>query len=367
MRELPFLGGSLQHRDGHHERAQRTSQIVGDEREVLLSLLLEEPQVRDVAKDDDCQRDLSARVSHARPRGGEPAPLSVQTHPQDLVVHELLASQRARERPIVAVEGALLEIVRLSRVDLIDPAQLRISESEDHARRLVDHHDAAAPVDDRDPLAQVLEERVELRALLRLGLGALLLSNAGQHEPLVERAAKLLAVQAEALPLALHSTVLDRAFHAPEHLFVLQRLDEVVVQARAQADEHRLSFVERRHQDDGKVGVDLVQALAQRHTVHLRHAQIREDDVGRREPGCGERRLAVLGARHREPVPPQQDREPPARFVVVIDHEDPRWRRALARPRHLARRSSRVSYCPRHSPPLFARTRPPTDREYFPF
>ena len=60
-------------RDEHQDAVQRIAKIVGDERQVFVALLLQEPQLRHVPKHDDRQRDVAAVVPHARrpsTRGG---------------------------------------------------------------------------------------------------------------------------------------------------------------------------------------------------------------------------------------------------------------------------------------------------------
>ena len=175
-------------------------------------------------------------VSHARARGHDAAPLAVRSRAEHLVVHELLASQRAHERTLLGARGGAPR-------DREPRSALSASTVRADPRRPTPRMARAASlsirtrplaVGDDDALAQVLEQRVELRALLRLGLGVLLLADAAQHEALVERAIELLLLDASRSRRASARSTHQRTAS------YFKRLDEVVLRPRPQALDHRL-------------------------------------------------------------------------------------------------------------------------------
>src|ERR1035438_1060110 len=192
-----------------------------DERQVFIALPLHAPKLGDVSKYDNRQRDVPFVVLHARTPRQEVAPLAVPSDAKHLVVRELLALQCAHERALLARESSTLEVLRLQRLERVQGAQIVVPKAENGPRGVVHHPQVTAPVADGDAFAQVLEKRVELRTVPRLGFRVLLLSDTAQEEVLVESAIEIVLLE-------LRTASRDRALHAPEDHVVLQRLDEGV-------------------------------------------------------------------------------------------------------------------------------------------
>ncbi len=119
----PFLLHRLpQHAGERDDRAERVAKVVRDERGVLFPLLFETPQLRHVTKDDDRQRDLAVRISHARACRHHPSRLAVRWQAKNLAVHEVLATKCAAERVFFATQRVALGVLEFQIVEYASPS-----------------------------------------------------------------------------------------------------------------------------------------------------------------------------------------------------------------------------------------------------
>ena len=81
--------------------------------------------------------------------------------------------------------------------------------------------------------------------------------------------------------------------NAREEGFELQGFREVVVRAGPHPEDDRFHVAERSNQDDGEVGIELVQALAQFYSANHGHTQVRDDHVRSGVAGVAERGPSV--------------------------------------------------------------------------
>ena len=93
--------------------------------------------------------------------------------------------------------------------------------------------------------------------------------------------------------VALQAQLLERLLEDDEHRVHVERLDEVVLGARAHRLDRRLDARERGHHHEHGVGALLARALEERDAVHARHADVGEDRR-RREPGEQRERLLAV-------------------------------------------------------------------------
>ena len=215
----------------------------------FVTFALQTPQVRDVPKDDDRQRDFAVVVSYTRTCRHDASLFAIRSPVQVLVATDRLSPQRAHERTLLGAEPSPLEITSLRPVDCVDGTWSLVPDGQDGASGTIEHQDAAAGVGDDDPFAQVLEQRGELGVLLRFGLGVRLLPDTAQYEALVEPAM-------EPFRFALRDAPRDRALHAQEDRFTLKRFDETVLRSHAEALDHRLRVRRTRHHDHRQIAID---------------------------------------------------------------------------------------------------------------
>jgi hypothetical protein len=107
-----------------------------------------------------------------------------------------------------------------------------------------------------------------------------------------------------------------------EQLLALEGLDEVVVGAGVQPLDARLDRVARRQDQDRDV-VSLAQAARDLHAVHLREAEIQDDEVGHEVRRRLQRNLSVGGDTDLVALQAQRALQDHRDLVVVLHHEDP--------------------------------------------
>ena len=115
---------------------------------------------------------------------------------------------------------------------------------------------------------------------------------------------------------------LERVANDQVDFVELERLGDVVVGAEFHRLDRRLRRRDRGDDDDGGVGGDLLGGAEYLHPVHLRHSEIRDDDIH----GLAVERLdGRLAARRRQDVVPlllQRDGEEIPHALLIVDYED---------------------------------------------
>ncbi len=142
------------------------------------------------------------------------------------------------------------------------------------------------------------------------------------EQPFEAGAVALVDVAAQVLGLEAQLAALDGARdHVGERVEV-DRLREVVLRALADRLHRGRDLAERRHDDHREVAVLIVEALEELDAVHLRHAQVGDDDIRRPLRRAGEGGRAVLRERDVVSLLPQQLLEACPGAGLVVDDED---------------------------------------------
>ena len=192
----------------------------------------------------------------------------------------------------------------------------------------IDEDDPAAGLGEHDAVAQLLQQREELRLVAHGRLGVLLFEDRARDQAPVEQP----RLHPKPRDLGLCVAALERPIDAVEEDLEIEGLAEVVIDPGAHARDRGVGVRVPGDQDDRELGIERPQASTELQAVHARHGEVRDDEVGQLARGFHERGVAAACRGDRERGTSQRRRQRVSDGVVVVDEEDARAGRPFALP-----------------------------------
>ena len=125
--------------------------------------------------------------------------------------------------------------------------------------------------------------------------------------------------------LLLKLLLLERLVDDPNHILVLERLEDVVIGPALHRLDGRLDGPKRGHDDRDHRQPLLGDALQQLQPVHVRHLQVGQDQVIRAPLQLLQGLQAVLGKSHRKALSGEHVHEHFTHDLLIIDQKNSRW------------------------------------------
>jgi hypothetical protein len=119
------------------------------------------------------------------------------------------------------------------------------------------------------------------------------------------------------------AAVVERALHGREQLVLLEGLEEIIVSAPAHGVDGHADVVHGRDHDDGKVGLESVNALEQGDAVDILHDDVGEHQVEDAELECFEGFASSTGHFDVVSLALERSGDHGPHRGFVIDHENP--------------------------------------------